>query len=270
MNIYCVYLTVYLGNKLPPFYIGSSNIQKVEKGYKGSVTSIKYRKIWENEIKENPNLFKTKIISNHKSRKEATEKENKLQNILGVVKSSLYVNMSVASPNGYFGMDVSGENNPNYNNKWTEEKRKISSETQKELRKTYPEKYYNLPPLFGKENPRWKDGKTTFRDNQGNTIFTSKNDPRVINKELIGVGTNVEKSNLTKSKNPNCKKYEYIKISAPEGKIVTLYWNEYGEYFKNNKIYSLKKLRKGYSLIEIKLNPNWKMNPPTKKPKILL
>lgn len=136
MNIYahkfCVYLTVYRGNKLPPFYIGSSSVDKINNGYKGSVDSIKYGSVWKNEIKINKHLFKTIIISTHKTRKEATQKENKLQKLLNVVKSSLYINMAYAAPNGFFGMDVSGENNPNHNNKWDDIKKEKASKIQKE------------------------------------------------------------------------------------------------------------------------------------------
>lgn len=117
MSIYCVYLTAYKGNKLPPFYIGSSSEQKILNGYKGSVRSKKYRKTWEEELKQNPNLFETKIISRHITREEATQKEHKLQKHLDVVKSPLYINMSIASKNGFFGMDVSGNKNPNYGKK---------------------------------------------------------------------------------------------------------------------------------------------------------
>ena len=31
--MYCVYLTIYRGNKLPPFYIGYSSINKIKAGY---------------------------------------------------------------------------------------------------------------------------------------------------------------------------------------------------------------------------------------------
>ena len=31
--MYCVYLTIYTGNKLPPFYIGSTSLKKINKGY---------------------------------------------------------------------------------------------------------------------------------------------------------------------------------------------------------------------------------------------
>jgi hypothetical protein len=109
-NIYCVYLTVYHGNKLPPFYIGSSNKVQVHRGYKGSVASKKYKNIWNSEIKTNPNLFKTFIISTHNTRKEAFAKEELLQKKLNVVKSELYINECFANK-GFdnFGKPVDSE-----------------------------------------------------------------------------------------------------------------------------------------------------------------
>ena len=101
MNIYVTYLTIYSGNKLPPFYIGSSTIEKINNGYRGSVKSKKYKSIWKQELKENPHLFKTKIISKHTNRKEALEKEDYIHRKLNVVKSPLYINMALAS--GCFG-----------------------------------------------------------------------------------------------------------------------------------------------------------------------
>lgn len=119
MNIYCTYLTVYKGNKLPPFYIGSSITNKViNKSYHGSVSSKKYKTIWDEEIRQNPHLFSTKIISYHETNKEAREKELHLQKSLGVVNSPLYANMSEARVNGFFGIDVSGELNPRYGKEW--------------------------------------------------------------------------------------------------------------------------------------------------------
>lgn len=271
MNIYCVYLTAYSGNKPPPFYIGSTSVSKIEKGYKGSVLSKKYGTIWNEEIKQNPHLFKTKIISFHKDRKEATLKEHYLQSKLKVVKSEMYINLSVAAKNGFFGMDVSRENNPNYNKKWNEKQRKRASEYMINYYKQNPDKIRIPPPQKLENNPRWQDGKTTYRDKYGNTVFTSKNDSRVINKELLGVGTNVEKSNLTKSKNPNLKKYEFIIIETPSKEIIKLEWNEYNSFMvkhKLNNFISLKSV-KGYKLLEAKINPNCKMNPPIKKTKTL-
>ena len=57
--MFTVYLTIYLGNSLPPFYIGSTTFKRLSKGYHGSVTSIKYGDIWKYEIKNNPQLFIT-------------------------------------------------------------------------------------------------------------------------------------------------------------------------------------------------------------------
>lgn len=93
---FCVYLTTYSGNKLPPFYIGSSSIKRVNSGYRGSVCSEEYKSVWKSEIDNNPHLFKTFIVSTHKDRKEAYNKEQKLQKLLKVVYSDLYVNKAYA------------------------------------------------------------------------------------------------------------------------------------------------------------------------------
>ena len=119
MTIYCVYLTTYSGQKLPPFYIGSTSTDKIRAGYKGSVSSRMYKAIWESELKEHPSLFTSKIISTHATRKEALQAESILQTELSVVSSSQYINQSIAKKNGYFGRDVSGENNPRFGSKWT-------------------------------------------------------------------------------------------------------------------------------------------------------
>jgi hypothetical protein len=121
MNIYCTYLTIYLGNKLPPFYIGSSTIDRIKSGYRGSVSSKKYKNIWESELKQNPHLFQTKIITTHKTSTEARQKELFFHESLNVVKSDMYINLSVARQKGFFGMDVSGTNNPRYGYKWGDE-----------------------------------------------------------------------------------------------------------------------------------------------------
>ena len=108
MSIYCTYLTVYTGNKLPPFYIGSSSLDKIKDGYCGTVKSKKYKSIWQEELKYNRHLFKTKILTKHDCRKDALEKELFFQKTLSVVKSSLYINMALAQPRGYFGMNLLG------------------------------------------------------------------------------------------------------------------------------------------------------------------
>jgi hypothetical protein len=114
MSIYCVYLTTYKGSKLPPFYIGSSSVEKVNNGYHGSVCSIEYKSIWKQELIENPQLFETKIISTHDDRKEATLREREFQKKVDAVKSPLYINKSYAAYDSFTDTDQSGKNNPMY------------------------------------------------------------------------------------------------------------------------------------------------------------
>lgn len=171
--MFCVYLTCYRGNKLPPFYIGSTSIIKINAGYKGSVVSKKYSSIWKQEITANPHLFNTYIISTHTTRRDALAKELTLQKLLNVVKSPMYINMSIAAIDGFFGQDVSGENNPNFGKTHSEEARskmrkpKTLSDAQRlrksESRRKMTLDYYSNPEnieksrtkMAGKNNPQY-------------------------------------------------------------------------------------------------------------------
>lgn len=95
---YCIYLTIYLGDKLPPFYIGSTSIDKINKGYHGSVTSAKFRNIWKSELKNNRHLFKTFIIPTEpvESIIHKLELEAKWQLAFDVVASDLFINQRIA------------------------------------------------------------------------------------------------------------------------------------------------------------------------------
>lgn len=108
MTIYCTYITFYSGNKLPPFYIGYSSIEKVKNGYNGSVSSKIYKKIWEKERKENPHLFKTKIIKTFKMRIDAGKHEEFVQKFFNVHKNPMFINRSI----GYsqFNLDEAIQN----------------------------------------------------------------------------------------------------------------------------------------------------------------
>lgn len=107
--MFCTYLIIYHGNKLPKFYLGSTTVEKLENGYRGSVSSLRYGKIWNKEVENNSHLFSYKIISLHKNRKEAFDKELKLQLLLKVRNNPLYANMGYAAPNGCFGFSYSGK-----------------------------------------------------------------------------------------------------------------------------------------------------------------
>jgi len=170
MSIYVTYLTTYRGNKLPPFYIGSSTLLKINNGYCGSVKSKKYKHIWNDELKHNPHLFKTTIISYHNTRLESLEKEYYLQTNLGVIKSPLYTNMSIAAPNGYFGMDVSGNNNPNYGKRhtWNNHLKQIHSDKMKGMGNGFYGKTHNIK---SKQTIGDKNANNTYiaYDPNGNT-----------------------------------------------------------------------------------------------------
>lgn len=114
--MFVVYLTCYRGNLLPPFYIGSTSIKRIEEGYHGSVASKLYKKIWNKELREHPERFNTRIVSTHKTREEAFAKEQKLQETLRVVKSSLYVNKALANGKGKFGAGRKGRRGKLWNN----------------------------------------------------------------------------------------------------------------------------------------------------------
>ena len=116
--MYCVYLTTYRGNLLPKYYFGSTSIKKIMSGkYFGSIASKKWKVKFNDELNNHPELFYVTIISKHNTRKEALIEELKIQLKNNVVKSLEYMNESLATPNGMFGRDVSGESNPMYGKK---------------------------------------------------------------------------------------------------------------------------------------------------------
>jgi hypothetical protein len=101
--MYCIYFTIYRGLKLPPFYIGSTSIKRIQQGYHGSVSSAKWEKIWKTELVERPDLFETIIIPNQfaESAKEIVLLEQKWQKLFDVVNSPLFINQSYANK-GFF------------------------------------------------------------------------------------------------------------------------------------------------------------------------
>tara|TARA_R110000868_G_scaffold25423_2_gene99141 strand:- start:4987 stop:5649 length:663 start_codon:yes stop_codon:yes gene_type:complete len=149
---YCVYLTIYRGNKLPPFYIGSTHLENIKSGYKGTVSSLQYKKIFINEIKLHSELFETKIISFCDTRNEALKREEEIQRQFSVISNSLYTNKGYAT-NGCFGISMKGKNNPFYGKKHNEnsknkmskartgKKRPFSEEHKRNISKAVTESY---------------------------------------------------------------------------------------------------------------------------------
>lgn len=106
---YVVYLTKYKGDKLPSWYIGSSNIDKIKNGYNGTILSKKYKEKYDKEQKENKHFFKTRVLSYHKTRQCALDEELRLQKKHNVVKNKDYINESYAQVNGFFGRTMTKE-----------------------------------------------------------------------------------------------------------------------------------------------------------------
>ena len=88
---------------MPNFYIGSTSIDNIQKGYRGSVTSVQYGKIWKNEIKNNPKLFYTYMIPNQfcDNKIDKLHLELKWQKAFDVVRNPMFLNMSFARK-GFF------------------------------------------------------------------------------------------------------------------------------------------------------------------------
>lgn len=135
-NIYVVYLTVYNGNKLPPYYIGSTTKNKIKNGYCGSVSSKKYKSIWLKEKKEHFKQFETIIIKEFNNRKKAFKYESKLQKEHGVVANPLFINMAYANATGTFSTGLCGENNPFYNKHHSDKTKQIISKIHKNKKLT--------------------------------------------------------------------------------------------------------------------------------------
>lgn len=161
--MYCTYLTIYSGTLMPKRYIGSTSVERIKnKGYNGSVLSKAYKKIWNTERKENPHLFKTRILSLFETSKEALEAEKNLQIKYNVVKSKTYINMSLAQPDGFFGMPVKGrkltqewKDNISLNHPWKGKKRPDHSKALSGRKRPDHSKAMSGEgnPMFGKVHP---------------------------------------------------------------------------------------------------------------------
>jgi len=152
--MWCTYLTIYGGNKLPKRYIGSTKIDNIHAGYNGSIKSKKYQRIYENEQRYNKELFKTRILKTFDTQKEAISAELELHKRYDVVRNKNYMNMSLACPNGFFGKITASKDHQFYNKNHTEKtKEKIS----KSVKKAYAEgrliSRFKTLDVSGKNNP---------------------------------------------------------------------------------------------------------------------
>lgn len=185
----------------------------------------------------------------------------------------MYVNQSVAAKDGCFGRDVSGKLNPRYGVKWTPEQRLNQSEISKHGHKIGVLK--PRPPMIGSANGRYGSKTSTFKTEDGTVVYTSKDDPRVVSGELVGISKGMKLPNmgLTKRKNPDIKKFLYFILEDEDKNIIELSSFEYVQWFTSMKLKTCdlikfpEKYHKGYRLKEYKINPECKVVQPIKKPK---
>lgn len=175
--MYCTYITIYIGNKLPPFYIGYSTISKINRGYHGTVTSKKHKKVWIEEMKRNPSFFKTKIIKIFDTRESAINHESYLHKHFNVDVNPMYINEAISNIRwrNSGGYKLSEETKQKQRNSFTVERlSKMSSEAsirwsnkseeeKENCRKRFMK--YRVNPKSREENDRYKVSRTNDEKN---------------------------------------------------------------------------------------------------------
>lgn len=216
MTIYVTYVTIYQGNKLPPFYIGYTSKENISKGYKGSVSSKQYKDVWYSEIRNNPHLFKTKIIKEFDSKQEAILHEEKLHVQFNVDENPLYTN-KIKSRHYWTnkgGYKISDEKRKNM--KWGDDRERVkkqsilSTKRNKEIWASYT------------EEQRAARSKKISESRKGQPAH-NKNVPRSLNeKKAISDGTKkaMDNEKLRKHLSEKAKKRGTIKICCLECKRV--------------------------------------------------
>jgi hypothetical protein len=257
--MYCVYLTTYSGNKIPKYYVGSSSLSKIKSGYKGSVSSKEWKLLWNYELRFYPELFDVIIISEHSTRLEALQSELQYQLNYNVVESKDYINKSLAKPNGFFGMDVLGENNPMYGKSRTGEKHNGGQNISQSLKNFYTTqkglelKQKQSEIMLGENNPMWqKHHSDEFRKNQSKRM-SGKNNPmfgKTHSKEI----KNKQSERMRGENNPSCKlrkKYEVdgiiidnAKLFCKENGLAYTNFITYADTGKKYKGYIIKRIMK--------------------------
>lgn len=101
--MYCVYLTVYQGNLMPRCYIGHSTVHRVNAGYRGSVLSKAYKETWKKELRDNPRLFKTRILSIWDTREDAIKEEVRIQKKYSVHTNPRFINRHINAESFFSG-----------------------------------------------------------------------------------------------------------------------------------------------------------------------
>ena len=230
---YVVYITLYGGDKLPPWYIGSTTLAKIKAGYNGSVGSKKYGKIYNAEQNSNKHLFRTKILSYHNTREEAYDEELRLHRKHKVITNNKYINEAYAKGEAF--NSGKGTSSVNYDRVC------VIDEEGNKFKVTKKEFYKNRGILFDsihkgkvlseetkKKISEYNKNMTTYKDIHGDTYRAYKGDER-IGKTLFGITTK-----------------QYL-IQNPNG-IITLTRN-FEEYLEKNNFPAKKMIKKHFGKI---------------------
>ena len=195
---YVVYLTTYKGDRLPPKYIGSTNEEKALSGnYFGSVTSLKWKDTFNEEVKNNKHLFSLEILSYHDTRNEAIDEECRLQKLNDVVKSGEYFNQSYATKNGYFGFGTVTEG------------QRAHSRILWKFNKCNPMKGRKRIPKFECKYCEKVFDEANFGRSHGEKCHMNPNSTRK-KYTCEYCGAKMDKTNLMKWHNDKCKHKQYI------------------------------------------------------------
>jgi hypothetical protein len=210
--MFVVYLTIYGGDKFPPYYIGSTSLEKFNGDYYGSVCSKKYGEIFHRELLENPNLFDKIILETTDTREDALIKERDYHVKCDVVKNENFINLSFAV-SGCYGLGLSGDEHPMWGKKHTKETIEmirgytVVSDDGGETWKRIPSEQYN-PEIHttprGEFNHNTTEA-TRLRVKEGTHHFCDKDVQRKIQeKRKLNGWVHKDKSNLGKhiSENP--------------------------------------------------------------------
>jgi hypothetical protein len=256
-KMYCVYLTTYSGDKLPKYYVGSSSLSKIKNGYKGSVSSKEWKLLWDYEIEFHPELFDVVIISEHRTRLEALQAELQYQLNYNVVESKNYINKSLAQPNGFFGMDVSGENNPMYGKSRIGEKHNGGHNISQSLKRFYStpkglklkQKQSNM--MLGKNNPMWQKQHSDDFKRKQSMRMTGKNNP-MFGKTHSEENKKKQSERMKGENNPSCKLRKKYEVNGDIIDNAKLFCEEKGLAYTNFITYAdTNKQYKGYIIKRI-------------------
>ncbi|QIW87737.1 homing endonuclease [Agrobacterium phage OLIVR5] len=96
------YVIICKEEGMPPFYVGHTSFRRfTEENYHGSPKSRKWKKKWNELVKDKPESFKRKILKVFETKDEAIEHEIEILSHFNAHKSDLFVNMTIGGNKFY-------------------------------------------------------------------------------------------------------------------------------------------------------------------------